>query len=185
MIRTFLAFPVSIKSDLSEASELLKNKFSHEKLRWVKRENMHLTIRFFGDLNDSTVQLIGDKLVERFDGFQAGDIQISGLGTFENWSHTNVLWAGIENPETLVKIREMADTALQQILPVDQGRKYRPHLTLARMKKLQDRNFFLSEVDKYAKDDFGVYPINKLVLYQSILGLGAPIYKSLKEFKLR
>ena len=184
MIRTFLALPLEIHTSLTNVAGVLKDKFSHEKLRWVKEENMHLTIKFFGDIEEEQVSEIGEALKSAFAGFPSGEIRIRGLGTFENWSNYNVLWAGIEDPEVLVEIKNMADEALKLILPVQTQRHYRPHLTLARMKKLHNKEKFLEEIAKYKEENFGIYNVNRLVLFQSILGEQGPGYNELKELVL-
>ena len=60
MIRAFLALPLKIDQSLQKACTQLKDQFSGEKLRWVRLENMHLTIRFFGDIEEEQIDDIAD-----------------------------------------------------------------------------------------------------------------------------
>lgn len=145
---------------------------------------MHLTIRFFGDIEEDLVPVIGDALIVKLGDFQGGIIKIKGLGTFENRSAYNVLWAGIEDTQKLLEIKQIVDQTLEEVLPIKTHRRYRPHLTLARMKRIYHRDRFLEEISKYETTDFGTYALDRLVLYQSILGERGPVYKELKEIKL-
>lgn len=184
MIRTFLALPMEIGESLRSTCNKLQVQFNSEKLRWVKEENMHLTIRFFGDIEEGQVGEIASTLSASLSVALAGEISVRGLGTFENGTSYSVLWAGIEDPDPLREIKNIVDVALKEILPVKTHRHYRPHLTLARMKRIYERDRFLDEISQYETKDFGSYKLNRLVLFQSILGEQGPVYKELRSFVL-
>lgn len=184
MIRTFLALPLEIQKSLKTTCSKLQDQFSSEKLRWVRHENMHLTIRFFGDVEEKQLGELADTLSAALGVVPSGEICIKGLGTFENRSSYNVLWAGIEDPEPLREIKSITDEALKEIQPVKIHRNYRPHLTLARMKRIYERERLLDEIARYEATDFGTYKLDRLVLFQSILGEKGPVYKELREIVL-
>lgn len=185
MIRTFLAFPIQVENSLLRVCAQLKDEFSSEKLRWVPEENMHLTIRFFGDVEEELVPDIAGKIAKALNEFSSAEITIKGLGKFENRSTYSVLWAGIEDPGMLIDIKGLVDTALAEVLPVQTHRKYRPHLTLARMKRIYNTERFNEAISAYEFMDFGNYRVDHLVLYQSILGEQGPVYKELSVFRFQ
>lgn len=185
MIRIFLALPLKVQASLRTTCSKLQDQFSNEKLRWVRQENMHLTIRFFGDVEEERIVELADALKVALSDVPSGEICIKGLGTFENRSSYNVLWAGIEDPEPLREIKSITDEALKEIQPVKIHRNYRPHLTLARMKRIYERERFMDEIVRYEATDFGTYKLDRLVLFQSILGEQGPVYKELHEVVLK
>ncbi len=184
VIRTFLALPLEIQVSLKTTCSALQEQFSSEKLRWVTHENMHLTIRFFGDVEEDQVEVMADALTAAIRDVTTSDIVLKGLGTFENSSAYNVLWAGIEDQEALREIKRLTDEALEGILPIKTHRRYRPHLTLARMKKIYDRERFMDAIAQNETKDFGTYKLDRLVLFQSILGECGPVYRELRKIKL-
>lgn len=185
MIRTFLALPLEIQASLRTTCSDLKIQFSKEKLRWVNEENIHLTIRFFGDVKEDQIGQITAVVSSALYDVPASEISLKGLGTFENSSSYHVLWAGIKDQSLLHEIKGRIDEALNELLPIKIHRRYHPHLTLARMKRIYDRERFLEEISRYSTSDFGSYRLDRLVLFQSILGERGPVYKELHEIILK
>ena len=103
-----------------------------EGARWVPAENLHVTLRFIGEVQESA----GEDLVAALDGVRSGPVRVSlgGAGHFGTRDKALSLWIGVEKTAEIVALHEKIDRALVRAgLPPD-GRKYAPHVTLARLR---------------------------------------------------
>ncbi len=100
--------------------------------RWVKPENLHLTLRFLGELDNAAAADVDDALAGiRSPGF---DLTLDGLGHFGEGRKLRALWVGVDaNPE-LMRLQEKIEQALIRAGLPAENRKFRPHVTLARFK---------------------------------------------------
>jgi 2'-5' RNA ligase len=99
--------------------------------RWVPPQNLHLTLRFIGEVQGWQAQEIDDALAAvRTRGF---DLSVAGVGTFEQAGRLTSLWAGVERNDRLSHLQQKIETALQRAgMPPDR-RRFAPHITLARV----------------------------------------------------
>jgi len=100
--------------------------------RWIDWDNLHLTLRFIGDVHED----VADDVDMALSGIVAPsfDLAIAGLGTFESRGDPTTLWAGIERNPALKHLRDRVESALCRIGLAPDGRKFAPHVTLARLK---------------------------------------------------
>jgi 2'-5' RNA ligase len=117
-----------------------------EAARWVRREQLHLTLRFLGDLPQSALEDIKSALA--CVAFAPLTLALCGVGIFPPGKprYAKVLWAGIEPAQLLRELKARIDEALLAAgAPPDEERTFSPHLTLARFKQPPDRdlNFWL------------------------------------------
>ncbi len=170
MMRLFVAIPLpeELRDRLAQMSGALDN------ARWVDPENMHLTLRFLGELDGREAADLDSALATiRVPAFQ---MELVGLGTFETGRKINALWVGVEAPEELARLQVKVENAAQRAGQPPEGRKFRPHVTLARFKgapgpKLGD---FLSEFSLFRS---GLILVDRFVLYSSKLTEKGPIYR--------
>ena len=134
-IRSFLA--VKLPAPLKEELERVQNRLRSElpKLAWVKPSGMHLTVKFFGDIELDQVEEIQEyvqRVVQRLTCFS---LEVQGLGVFPNIRMPRVLWAGISGEaEILSRLVYDLDEALETLGFPKEGKPFNPHLTLARIK---------------------------------------------------
>jgi len=186
-IRSFLAFelPLQIKEQLGEISKELQQ--SHLPVRWVKVENIHLTIVFLGSVTEETiagVKLKAGSIAEKFSAFQ---IRLNGVGTFPNWRRPRVLWIGLDGEiGGLSDLRDELQGALEELGFRPENRPFRPHLTLGRFKGAVNRDEELKWIlDKFhdisSDDDY----LKELVLFKSDLRPAGPIYTKMAAWPLK
>lgn len=128
MYRLFVAIelPEWVKAELSGLSFGLPN------ANWVPDEQLHLTLRFIGEVDKVQFEEIAQALTEvQLDPF---DLVLEGIGTFPPRGTPRVLWVGVEKSEPLLQLRHRVDSALGQAGVPPEGRKFSPHITLARLK---------------------------------------------------
>jgi len=162
MPRLFTAvdLPEAIKNNLNSMA------FGIPGAKWVAPEQLHLTIRFIGEVDGALFHDIKDVLDEV--NFTAFNLQLQGVGCFPPRGAPRVLWIGLAKNESLLLLRKKIDTALQRVKVKSEGRKFSPHITVARLK-----NSPVSKIANYLAGNglFSQAPflVEDFKLYSSIL----------------
>ena len=149
--------------------------------RWTEPENLHLTLRFIGEVPEDQAMDIDAALAEvRAPAFP---LILDGVGVFGSARRARVLWAGVERSEALAHLQAKVESALVRCgLPADE-RKFSPHITQPRLKDAPaDRiGRFLSDRGLFRA---GPMPVEHVTLYRSHLGNGGAVYEALREYPL-
>ena len=186
-IRSFLAFelPPKIREQIGTVSKELKK--SALPVRWVKVDNIHLTIIFLGSVNEDTIDDIKEKVygvVERFSVFKT---RLGGVGVFPDWRRPRVIWVGLNGEiERLSRFRDELQTELKVFGIKEEKRPFRPHLTIGRFKGMLGRDEELKWIlDKYHDISSDLHYLNELILFKSDLKPDGPIYTKMAVWPLR
>lgn len=99
--------------------------------RWVPAANLHLTLRFIGEVQSWQAQEIDDALATI--RTRAFELSVAGVGTFDQGGRVTALWAGVERNERLAHLQQKIETALQRAGLPPERRRFAPHITLARV----------------------------------------------------
>lgn len=121
-----LNLPQDIKSSLS----LLRSEVRGA--QWVPLDNLHLTIRFIGEVNEQQLQVIKEELREI--SFFPFSLRLKDLGHFSGKSGPNVIWVGVDPKEDLLELRKMVDAALLRANVPLEKLTFKPHITIAKLK---------------------------------------------------
>ncbi|MCS7120813.1 MAG: RNA 2',3'-cyclic phosphodiesterase [Nitrososphaerota archaeon] len=180
-IRAFISFDVEedvVIRNIEDVQEMLIN--TGASLRLTKPENIHITIRFLGEIPFSMVDEIHGEM-EKID-FRPFDIKIKGLGAFPNLRKISVIWAGIsEGVNELRSIFYQLESAMQNLGFKPDPKGFSPHLTIARLKSGRNKEK-LAEIIRELEDyEFGCIKAQCLRLKRSILTPNGPIYSVLRE----
>jgi 2'-5' RNA ligase len=128
LIRLFTALPIS--PDCVESMSLMRR--SLPGVRWIDRENLHLTLQFIGEVDHSHYRQIVDALDSC--STRSFNFDIRGGGFFGTSSRPRVLWAGVEDCPQLLELNRWLRSCLDPLVELEQ-RKYKPHISLARLKQ--------------------------------------------------
>ncbi|CBS88165.1 RNA 2',3'-cyclic phosphodiesterase [Azospirillum lipoferum] len=149
--------------------------------RWTESDNLHLTLRFIGEVPEDQAMDIDAALAEiRAPAFP---LTLDGVGVYGSARRARVLWAGVERSEALAHLQAKVESALVRCgLPAEE-RKFSPHITLARLKDAPaDRiGRFLSDRGLFRA---GPMSVEHVTLYRSHLGNGGAVYEALREYPL-
>lgn len=141
--------------------------FGVRNARWVRSDQIHLTLRFLGDCEESTFEEILSELHQiQHNSFT---IKIKGVGYFPPRGKPNVLWIGIDKSTELYSLLNSIQHSLLKIGIQKESRKFYPHITIARIKnKIKPSEIvpFLTSNSLFRIDKI---PVNKFQLYSSIL----------------
>ena len=148
--------------------------------RWMKEEQLHLTLRFIGEVPENVAHDIDDALSAiRAPGFM---MEIAGMGEFGG-KNPRALWAGVRPNEALLHLQKKIDTALQRIGLAPDERKFSAHVTLARL-KAAPRDKVMAFLSHHALFSSGPFPVQQFVLFSSHQGSGGSVYHAERTYRL-
>ena len=185
-IRTFIAIKLApeIISKISGVQEELKK--SGAEVRWVKPENIHLTLKFLGHITPEKVEKVKITTREIMKPFAPFEISVSGLGAFPKISYPRVIWMGIdEGKEELKRITSSIEENLVKMGFAKKKRPFSPHLTLGRVKSSKGRERLIEAFTKFTVSNLGNMRVTKISLIKSELTPQGPVYTTLEEIDLK
>ncbi|MEM2909174.1 MAG: RNA 2',3'-cyclic phosphodiesterase [Candidatus Bilamarchaeaceae archaeon] len=171
--RLFVAveLPQELRANIHEFARQIEQ----DGVKLVEEENLHITLRFIGEVPEETVSDIASRLEKiKFKEFECS---IKGVGVFPSPSYIRVVWVGIEC-EQLMQLADSVIAALKGI-GKEEERKFSAHLTIARVKKKIDLGEFLR---KNKEKEFGKFNVSSFILFESKLTPKGPVYTELKRF---
>jgi 2'-5' RNA ligase len=180
MKRLFIGVPVESEIAVQVAKTWQNDRLLNQnRMNWAKPESWHITLFFLGDTPESAIVLLQQLIEESFKTVKQFSTQLSGTGVFPNLANPKVLWLGLENLQPLMLPYARLSDLLQQNGFSFDDKPLKPHLTLARIKSLENRTSFESLLKQYRQFNFGTIAINRAVLFESILSPQGPVYKQL------
>jgi 2'-5' RNA ligase len=186
-IRSFLAFelPSDIREILSDARNEMKGRLFN--LRWVKLENIHLTLIFIGDFPSNRIDPAGEVLEEICHKYAPFSIQLKGMGIFGGVRHPRVLWAGIDGDlDRMGAFRDNLQEKLEKFGVKKENRRFKPHLTLARFKKGKKPEMELPQILSEFEDIRSPScKLGELLFLKSDLTPKGAVYSNLKIWPLK
>jgi 2'-5' RNA ligase len=157
------------------------------RLRWTRRENLHLTIRFLGDSDPALVPAIGAGIQAAVTAVPAFSVVIAGAGVFPASGSPRALWLGVsDGQEELIRLGVALDVRLAAIGVATRTGPYRPHLTVARAGRGEPTTA-LAAADALRTAAAGwstAFDVERIGLYRSHLGSGPPRYEELISIAL-
>ena len=179
-IRTFIAVRITADKKLLDLISELKKSLAAEEIRWIDSNNLHLTLRFLGETTQTQVAEITKMLESISKQFQPFQIELKGLSVFKKKIRPRVLFVSIENVLVLQQLAaEILEMSKALGFKVEEN-TFNPHLTLGRIKFIQNKTEFYSLVNKFSDTKFQQVFVSEVIFYQSILGSEGPTYKPIK-----
>ncbi|MGQ9542748.1 MAG: RNA 2',3'-cyclic phosphodiesterase [Candidatus Bathyarchaeia archaeon] len=182
-IRAFISIDVDdeqIRFKLTEFQKRIVDLGGDVKL--VEPENIHLTLRFLGEIEQKAIQGIVDSLRNII--LSPFDIQFRGVGAFPSLSHMNVIWVGIEQgKEELMKISESIEASLRRIGVPRDKKGFSPHVTIARVRSGRNKQNIAKLLSEHNDAEFGSMKVESIRLKRSVLTSQGPVYTTIFEMK--
>lgn len=177
--RAFIAIDVKLDDRLVSVLNTLRKTEAYLKI--VNPNNLHITLKFLGNISESIVSNITNIVQESVKDRKPFSMKIHGMGAFPNMRNISVIWSGIYNSEQLIEIAEYLDVNLELMGFKPEKRKFSPHLTIARMKGVRH----IDSVQKVIKDnintEFGEILVNSIKLKKSVLTPKGPVYTTVQD----
>jgi len=172
-MRVFIA--IDIPDNVKEEILRIQKKLPEFSGKLTEKENLHLTLKFLGEISEQEVEKIKNKLKEiKLEKFDAG---ISEIGVF-NKNFIKIIWIKLDNCEELQK---EIDSKLENLFEKEE--RFMSHLTIARVKNVKDKKKFISEIEKIKINKIN-FLVSSFKLKKSDLAGKKPVYEDILEVKL-
>jgi len=184
LLRTFIAvdIPVHIQQAIQQKTESLRKELDSTLVRWVDAHNMHLTLKFLGDVSPANIDSLTQILSAEADLVHAFDMHIGGLGSFPNLRRPRVLWVGIQAEASLEALNRGVESACVRLGYESETRAFHPHLTLGRIKQdvsASDQQKIRRALEATTIDSLGIARVDSVQLYKSDLKPTGSVYTKL------
>src|SRR3989338_2661620 len=134
-IRAFIAVEIDPETRQKISELISKLKKSNSDVKWITEDQMHLTLKFLGNIDNSKVQDISNALSSISNNFKSFAITLSGIGAFPNLNHPRVIWLGIDKGmDALKNLSERIENEMEKLGFEKENRGFTPHLTLGRLR---------------------------------------------------
>lgn len=180
-MRLFAAIPVEGEGRTELESVLAALGSTGWPVRWVLPTQLHLTVKFLGEVGAERVPAVGDALGRATGGMAPLHFGLAELGAFPSLPRARVLWAGLHAEGSLELMVDRVERGCHALGFSIEGKPFRPHVTLGRVR---DEGRLPREAAAHltALTPSGNFLANRLVLYHSHLGPGGPRYEALATF---
>ena len=189
MSKTFRAFiaidlPESIKSFLSEAQEALK--LCGFRVKWVRPQNIHLTLKFLGDTATADTDKIAEAMTLAAKNCPIVSLSVKGVGVFPNVRRPRVIWAGLNGQiEALANFQQTLDAHLADLGFARDIRAFKSHLTLGRVKGKIASDSMSAAIDKLKEFESESFETHQVILFKSELRPSGAVYTRVQAIALQ
>ncbi len=184
VIRSFIAVDLSneVLGRLESVYHQLKQRLPGAPVRWTPVMNIHLTLKFLGDVSEANLRVLYE-ILKRESAKQAPfEIRVSGIGAFPSLSRPHVIWVGVQASPDLASLQHAIDIETARLGYASDERSFSPHLTLGRV----GRSATAEEASQIGKSlsaiqvrDLGISPVQAVHFYRSDLNPQGSVYTRL------
>jgi 2'-5' RNA ligase len=184
-MRSFIAIdlPPGIKEAIKDVVRELSPGSSG--IRWVPVENIHLTLKFLGEVKEDLVPKVEKQLRLSAERYQAFNITVKGAGAFPSLRRPNVLWIGIEASEGLSSLFSDIDAGMSRLGFEPETRRFSPHLTIGRIRDENGTEPAIRGLSTYKDTIFGTIDVQEIRLMKSVLKPAGAEYSSVADIRLK
>ena len=184
VIRAFIAIelPAEIQENLDQISTQLKQRLNDLPVRWVPGKNMHLTLKFLGDVSVANIGMLQEVLQTEAAAVRSFEFSVGTIGAFPNAQRPRVVWIGIEAPPELAALQASLENHLARLGYSREERPFSPHLTLGRVSRSASSTEVrqIGEAVQSCRVGFlGAACVQEIHLYKSDLKPGGSVYTCL------
>jgi 2'-5' RNA ligase len=182
-----VAIPEAVKAKIAEAQAELRRALSEHGVRWTRREQFHLTLKFLGDVDTARVEALGEAIRAACRGFGVLHLRAERVGFFPDLRYPRVVWTGVnEEAERLTRLRQALDAATRVFTSEQKEERFSGHVTLARIKAIRRPEAeALGKVAAGMADRvFGHWTASQVELMRSVLSPQGASHNALAEIAL-
>ncbi|TWT55427.1 2',5' RNA ligase family [Thalassoglobus neptunius] len=177
-IRSFLAIPIEPTEQLGRFLGSLRK--IQGTVRANRPEMLHFTIAFLGETKDHQISAVCEVMNEVIQETQEQQLTLQGVGAFPNRRRPRVVWIGCHPQQPMISLAERLTDALETIGFPREGRRFTPHLTVARVNGKPPESL-MELIDTHRDQEFGKFLFDRMVYYQSELSRSGSKYTILQE----
>lgn len=187
--RLFIAvtIPEEVKAKIAEAQSELRRALPERSVRWTKREQFHLTLRFLGNVDAPRVEALEEALRAACRGFSALRLSARGIGFFPDLRFPRVAWVRVsDQANQLARLQQAVEVSTREFTPEEPGEAFTGHVTLARIKRIRrpEAEALGKTAAGMAERRFGEWTAYKVELMRSELSPKGALHTSLAAIPL-
>jgi len=182
-----VAIPEAVKAKMEEAQEELRRAVPEHGVRWTRREQFHLTLKFLGDVEAARVEALGEAIRAACLGFGALHLRVERVGFFPERGYPRVVWTGVKDQgEKLPRLQQAVDAATRDFTTESKEERFTGHVTLARIKAIRrgEAEALSRAAEAMAERVFGQWTAGQVELMRSVLSPQGASHNSVAVFAL-
>jgi len=181
LLRCFIAIeiPEAIKKSFAEIIDSLKK--SGPDVKWVSDENIHITLQFLGETEESLVPDIKGALYKILAPYSSFYIKIADVGCFPSGKRPRVIWVGMEESQDLINLYKDISNEMVKFGYQKEERGFTPHVTIGRVKSNRNMGELLRRLEEFKVTDFPDFEVQNIRLMKSELKPAGAKHYSLAE----
>jgi 2'-5' RNA ligase len=185
-MRAFIAIELSpeIKDSLARIQTHLK--YSGADIKWIDTGNIHLTLKFLGDITGEKCEKIKSVLDEITKNTKSFEISIKGIGAFPNINYPRVIWIGLD--KGVIESKALSEKIEEETLKAGaqkEARPFAPHLTIGRVRSPKNKEDLKEKIGACQIPITKPHLVSSILLFESKLSPKGPTYTKLHESKLQ
>jgi 2'-5' RNA ligase len=182
-----VAIPEVVKAKMEEAQAELRRAVPGHGVRWTRREQFHLTLKFLGDVDAARVEALGEAIRAACRGFAALHLRAERVGFFPDLRYPRVVWTGVQDQaERLPRLQQAVDAATRDFTIEQKDERFTGHVTLARIKAIRrpETGALGKAAAGLAEEVFGQWTAGSIELMRSVLSPQGASHSSLATIAL-
>ena len=182
-VRSFLA--IELDEDLVPKILDVQKEFkkTNANIKYVPSQNMHFTLKFFGNIDLDMVEDISAAVLKVIKDYSSFDLNIKKCGCFPNRNVIKVIWLGLDEGSPIKDLQRDLDKEFKK-LGIKKERNFISHLTIGRVKSPKEKKEIRNTIEKLENIEIGPMTVSKICLKKSTLTPQGPIYEDIKVFEL-
>jgi len=185
LIRTFIAIEIPVGQTLSEVWDDLRSKFDSNQVKWVGSSALHLTLIFLGDTPVDKIDGLAFDLKKVLLNQEQFEVELKGIGFFGSHQSPRVIWVGVERSAQLSRLKVDVTRVMLNHGFTDDQKAFNPHITLGRVKHLQDPSRLMQAIGGYGDFHFQKTAVNSIIHFKSDLKPAGPIYTPISTVQFK
>ena len=190
MVRSFIAIeiPTGIQNAIASSTASLKNALPRTLIRWVATQNIHLTLKFLGDVSPANLERLGEALRMEAASHEMFSMSVGRIGAFPTARRARVIWIGLEAPPALEVLQRGVEAATAQLGYASEQRPFSPHLTIGRVGQnvtAADLQRIRTGLEATRIDILGTLCVDAVHIFKSDLQPGGSVYTHLFALPMR
>jgi len=184
MKRLFVAIKIHPSAKYISIFNEFSSSLRHERIKWVDPANTHLTLKFLGETDEKKIPAIIQAIESAVAQSKPFTLKIAYTGIFGSRYDPKVIWFGIDKQDEPANLAQILFAGLAKCGWEVDRQNFVPHLTIGRIKELQDKPLFQQIISKYNTVEIQDEYVTEIILYESILRREGPIYIEVFSAKL-
>jgi len=185
MKRLFAAIKIHPNEALTQLVYDLQNACKYDKIKWVDLNNIHITLKFFGETPEEQIPEVNQVLRDITMDISRFELVLSTTGIFGSEYNPRVIWIGIEKNKNLISLGLEILNGLEKIGFKKDRQNFVPHLTIGRIKHIDNKDRFNNTIKKFQAVEIQKEDIDQFYLFESKLFRTGPEYSIIETFHLK